>query len=216
MSIDITPAPTLPSLSDPANFNSRALALFSWMTNTFISELEDISASDLLNALLDGSAASPSLAFASDPDTGFYRAGANQLAFTEGGTDRGRLYGRKNILGPVGQSCGVPTGALIERDFNSNGIYTRFTDGMQICTTLLTGVTSDEVAGSVFRSSADSTWTFPATFLATPAVFGHCGNGSSWVVPSGNSPTIAQIRRYTYTSDGTGRSLFVSATGRWI
>lgn len=42
MTITFTNPPTLPSLSDPANFNDRALGLFSWLTGTFIPELEAV------------------------------------------------------------------------------------------------------------------------------------------------------------------------------
>jgi hypothetical protein len=46
MSVDLTPAPDLPSLSDPATFNSRAIALLNWIANTLVSEIEGIEASD--------------------------------------------------------------------------------------------------------------------------------------------------------------------------
>lgn len=42
MTITFTAPPTLPSLSDPANFNDRALGLFGWLTGTFIPELEGV------------------------------------------------------------------------------------------------------------------------------------------------------------------------------
>lgn len=38
-----------------------------------------------------------------------------------------------NILGPVSQSGGIPTGAIIERGNNANGEYVRYADGTQIC-----------------------------------------------------------------------------------
>lgn len=46
MTLNLTAAPTLPSLNDPASFNSRALTLFDWLVNTFIGELEAIQAAD--------------------------------------------------------------------------------------------------------------------------------------------------------------------------
>lgn len=42
-------------------------------------------------------------------------------------------FGRGNILGTVSQSGGVPTGAIIERGENANGVYIRWADGTQIC-----------------------------------------------------------------------------------
>ncbi|MCA0922995.1 pyocin knob domain-containing protein [Pseudooceanicola nanhaiensis] len=54
MSINFTPAPTLPSLNDPSTFNDRTLALFSWQISTFIPELEGLTPEDILgNALQD-------------------------------------------------------------------------------------------------------------------------------------------------------------------
>ncbi len=47
---------------------------------------------------VDGSAAEPSMAFASDPDTGVFRPAANILAFATGGTERVRV----NASGHVG------------------------------------------------------------------------------------------------------------------
>ena len=88
MTIELTPPPTLPSLNDPATFNPRALAVFSWIVNTFISELEGITPSDLLAELENGSAAAPALAWLSDPDTGFYRPGVNQIGISTGGVRR--------------------------------------------------------------------------------------------------------------------------------
>jgi hypothetical protein len=44
-------------------------------------------------------------------------------------------YARDNILGTVGQTSGVPTGAVIETGNNANGSYVRFANGTQICFT---------------------------------------------------------------------------------
>ncbi|MBY6135031.1 hypothetical protein KUV61_04275 [Nocardioides marinus] len=42
MTITAPDAPTLPSLNDPANFNTRALALFSWLVTEYIPWLETL------------------------------------------------------------------------------------------------------------------------------------------------------------------------------
>ena len=39
----------------------------------------------------DGTAAAPSISFAADTDTGFYRSSANTVAFSSGGTMLGRF-----------------------------------------------------------------------------------------------------------------------------
>ena len=44
----------------------------------------------------------------------------------------------RDLLGTVSQSGGVPTGAIIERDSNSNGEYVKFADGTLIETGFLT------------------------------------------------------------------------------
>ncbi|UQI38798.1 hypothetical protein [Vreelandella venusta] len=44
-------------------------------------------------------------------------------------TTKNSIYHDKNILGPVSQAAGVPTGAIIERGSNANGEYVKFADG---------------------------------------------------------------------------------------
>ena len=44
------------------------------------------------------------------------------------------IYHNKNAVGPVSQSDGVPTGAIIQRGSNANGEFVRYADGTQICT----------------------------------------------------------------------------------
>jgi hypothetical protein len=51
-----------------------------------------------------------------------------------------RKFDTGNILGTVSQSGGVPTGAIIERGSNSDGIYTLFADGTMLIR--ISGVTS--------------------------------------------------------------------------
>lgn len=49
MSLTIPAAPDLPSLNDPTNFNSEAIALFSWLISQFIPAIENADAGDLFN-----------------------------------------------------------------------------------------------------------------------------------------------------------------------
>lgn len=53
MAITITDPPTLPSLSDPATFDTRAAAFFAWLVGDFVDDLEAITADDILTALGD-------------------------------------------------------------------------------------------------------------------------------------------------------------------
>lgn len=43
------------------------------------------------------------------------------------------VYNQNSIVGPVYQSAGVPTGAIIEHGSNANGEYVKFADGLMIC-----------------------------------------------------------------------------------
>jgi hypothetical protein len=56
-------------------------------------------------SLADGSAAAPSVAFASDVNTGLFRAGSDALAFTTGGTERAQFDASGRLL--VGTSTSV-------------------------------------------------------------------------------------------------------------
>jgi hypothetical protein len=74
------------------------------------------------------------------------------------------LYRQSNIVGPVSQTGGAPTGAVIERGSNANGEFVRFADGTQICTIpnfSMVFSTSNLLVG---------VWTFPAVFTAAPVV----------------------------------------------
>ncbi len=52
-------------------------------------------------------------------------------------------YKRKNILGVVSQTAGIPTGAIIERGSNANGEYIKFADGTLVCMALVSTVNHD-------------------------------------------------------------------------
>jgi hypothetical protein len=150
------PAGGPPTVGDP-DFASKADAYLGWFPThgTFSDNLATWFQTEFFGDLADGTAALPAVRFKNDANTGLYRAGPDQLAFSEGGVDRGRIYGRKNIVGSVGQSGGTPTGAVIERGSNANGEFTRFADGTQICT--VSPISSSAAGGS--------TWTYPAAFV---------------------------------------------------
>jgi hypothetical protein len=61
-------------------------------------------------SLADGSAAAPSVAFASDVNTGLFRAGNDLLAFSTGGTERAQFDASGRLL--VGTSTAPSTGSL--------------------------------------------------------------------------------------------------------
>ena len=68
------------------------------------------------------------------------------------------IYESGNLLGPVTQSGGAPTGAVIERGANANGEYVKFADGTLICTA--SGITMTYWTADLISY----TWTFPAPF----------------------------------------------------
>ncbi len=65
------------------------------------------------------------------------------------------LYRRANILGTVGQTGGVPTGAVIESGSNANGQFVRFADGLQICTNGNAAITTNPAAFAGTVTSVD-------------------------------------------------------------
>ena len=131
-----------------------------------------------------------------------------------------------SIIGFVGQSGGVPTGAIIERGNNANGDYTRFADGTQICFKAV-GVNSTgsyAVASGLFGSDAYGNGAYPAAFASTPFVI------ASGVRNGGAASPLSLASCYTaqsQTSWGSwrvlagdnatvGGTLFLIAIGRWF
>lgn len=66
-------------------------------------------------------------------------------------------FGPGNVVGTVSEAAGVPTGAVVESGSTSDGDYTRWADGTQIC-----WVAIDTVFDQTRRLVAD--WTFPKPF----------------------------------------------------
>lgn len=115
-------------------------------------------------------------------------------------------YRPSNILGPVSQSGGDPTGAVIERDSNDDGEYVRFADGTQICT--------HRMAGS---SSESETWTYPAVFASEPRVVGTPRVTSlPRMVGIVSSAGSASFRVFTEAGAGSVVDVNLTAIGRWF
>lgn len=125
---------------------------------------------------------------------------------------------RAGLLGPVSQSGGVPTGAVIERGANANGDYVRFADGTQICTRILDldGLSVNVASGALFRSDNVGPYSFPASFAGGAQHAEAVLHKSDNIVIRGNSVGV-RLRR-AQTSAGLaweGISVFCasSATG---
>ena len=149
-----------------------------------------------------------------------------------GWTDWAEIFNQASVVGAVGQSGGVPTGAVIERGSNANGDYVRFADGTQICMiTKSLGLITANGAGTAVdpyrTASVDGNW--PASFAATP-------NVTVTPLPPDNNFSFAQyfaigmVRRVTTNSyfnasvmRPAGQSMAsvdfdmqITATGRWF
>jgi len=69
-------------------------------------------------------------------------------------------FDHANILGPVSQTGGTPTGAVIERGSNANGEFIRFADGTQMCTNANSAITTAPAAfaGTITKIDGDKLW----------------------------------------------------------
>lgn len=126
-----------------------------------------------------------------------------------------KFFHSRNVLGPVSQSGGVPTGAIIERGSNANGEYFKYAGGMLICETEL--FVSDWETASFGASS------YPAAFSSPPSVAVSVQDGG--VIGFANSRSAMVVGRgssWAYDIDGTGvngsvyqNTLTLTAIGHW-
>ncbi len=72
------------------------------------------------------------------------------------------VYKQSNIIGTVGQSLGVPTGAVIERGSNANGEYVKFADGTMMCRWKPTFIS---ITIAPLTASGPHPWIYPAVFI---------------------------------------------------
>ena len=125
-------------------------------------------------------------------------------------------FGQATLLGPVAQSGGVPTGAVIERGTAASGEFVRFADGTQICTSA--GVTVPNAStgsGALFRS-ATVAWTFPRAFAVAPTVSGSVQDGECWLAAEVPSGTAVSLRAVSSVTKAAALTLRAMAVGRWV
>lgn len=143
-------------------------------------------------------------------------AGLAMRAFRNDGTDGAWqvFYNTHNVLGPVSQAGGQPTGALVERGSNANGAYVRFADGTQICTRTVTHDLSDLDAQS---------WVYPVAFAGAPvASFAVVGNSATALEAWGQNGGTAWAEagewrsRHRSALASSTIELQLTATGRWF
>lgn len=117
-----------------------------------------------------------------------------------------RLYGTQNILAPVAQSGGQPTGGVIERIVTASGSCTRFADGTQLCT-----------HGMTASSTGLATWTFPAAFAAPPVVVASAV-GTTCLAAMLTAATTGAVSFNVLNTSNARQAVPVglSASGRWF
>lgn len=122
------------------------------------------------------------------------------------GTGVAQAYRTGNVVGAVGQTGGVPTGAVIERGSNANGEFIRLADGTQFC------------YGAInTSSSAAVTWTYPAAFFVTPKVLASVAAGASRQVTwQARGNTSVDWNAFDLSGARTAATLDVVVVGRWF
>lgn len=129
------------------------------------------------------------------------------------------FYHMRNLLGPVGQSGGLPTGAVIQRGSNANGEFVRFADGTLICTHTLTGPATATADGGLFTASANQTWIFPSAFAAAPLVTGSVRSAATTggvAMRGALSASSVDWRPWSAATQASGFACYLQAIGRWF
>lgn len=146
--------------------------------------------------------------------------GQNSLAALISALQGGGAYGRSNALGTVGQSGGVPTGAILEFGSNANGKYLKLADGTLICWQSSAGAYSINNAFSTdLVASSPITMTFPMAFAGAPVVMPTVLFATGYfcwaaIEPFGVSSTQCALRLISRLNTATAYSGYL-AIGRW-
>ncbi|MBT2772920.1 hypothetical protein J7J47_11870 [Halomonas sp. ISL-60] len=131
------------------------------------------------------------------------------------------VYTTGNLLGPVSQSGGVPTGSVIERGSNSDGEYVKFADGTMICTlhsSLGRTINIDtQISGDFYRSGATgNTWTYPRQFVSEPICYAQIRTSiDQFGVTKIANASDCLIGGISLAGSRTNQTYTASAIGRW-
>lgn len=130
-------------------------------------------------------------------------------------------YGKSNAVGTVSQAAGVPTGAIVERGSNSQGEYTRWADGTQICTRSNSFGGGTVANGSAFRSLSVDMGSFAANFIGAPTTVANgiaVATGGGWAGQQtfGTATTWGNWSVYTTVAVTGNLSINLIAIGRWF
>ena len=160
----VTTPPAAPNRNDPGTFPTRADAFVAWLIAA-VPEFNALSLMTTSGTFNVGSAASPSLTFTGDLDTGLFSAGANQIGFTAGGTQR-------VLLSTTAMQVDVPmTGTAVQANATDT-TATRlllpgaFGLGATGSVTALAAINTTTTAAGVHRYTTGATGTFPAGVTA--------------------------------------------------
>jgi len=151
-------------------------------------------------------------------------ANASELRVLDGvpaaATDGHMVYNQGNIVAPVSQSGGVPTGGIVQRGVTGAGEYVRFADGTQICwQTETESLASTMALHGGFRTPGQL-WTYPANFVsAEVAVLVSVRNSTAFGANAyPDSATRCFWHATTITSEvvAADRTVSLTAIGRWF
>lgn len=136
-------------------------------------------------------------------------------ASTRNAVGDGDVYARGGVVGTVSQVAGVPTGAIIERGSNANGLYTKYADGTMECR--ITFSPTDIAANNRLLSA----WTYPATFTLPPIItaspslnFSDVADPCTVVVDHGTALTASGTRICRFNLHTVTRSIGFTAIAR--
>lgn len=112
---------------------------------------------------------------------------------------------------------------VVERGSNANGEYVRFSDGTQICTSVIPYTIAINTAlGALFYGSVIGGGSYPAAFSAPPAT-SHSflsPTGTEWATQSDAGTVTTRPAYYPISpvsrASASGYSLTITAIGRWF
>lgn len=122
----------------------------------------------------------------------------------------------EQLVGTVSQVGGAPTGAVIERGTGPDGDYVRFADGTQICTQRVSVTATTAATGALFVDAGLTGWSFPAAFVAPPAVHMACEDSGAWADTGTVTATGAGRVLWSAAAISGTVTLHSTATGRWF
>jgi hypothetical protein len=154
----------------------------------------------------------------------FFQSNATPVLRTSGDngatwSDDVTLYGSANLLAPVSQSNGTPSGGVIERGTGVEGDYVRFADGTQICTlSRNTTVTTFPNGALHIDSTGFGSWSFAKPFAQIPTVSVQVEGVQIWGAATSVSATdVSAVSVLSTVAEvGLVATVRLMAMGRWV